>query len=60
MLTADIPLASRAIDKGCHVLGFTGKPFTTASIGMALPGTDMADRPCLPRRTEHLVAVKPA
>ena len=36
VLTADIPLASRAIDKGCHVLGFTGKPFTTASIGMAL------------------------
>ena len=36
VLTADIPLASRAIDKGCHVLGFTGKPFTAASIGMAL------------------------
>ena len=36
VLTADIPLASRAIDKGCHVLGFTGKPFTPASIGMAL------------------------
>jgi uncharacterized protein len=36
VLTADIPLASRAIDKGCHVLGFTGKAFTAASIGMAL------------------------
>ena len=36
VLTADIPLASRAIDKGCHVLGFTGKQFTPASIGMAL------------------------
>ncbi|KKB09266.1 YaiI/YqxD family protein [Devosia chinhatensis] len=36
VLTADIPLASRVIDKGCHVLGFTGKPFTSASIGMAL------------------------
>lgn len=36
VLTADIPLAGRAIDKGCHVLGFTGKPFTPASIGMAL------------------------
>ena len=36
VLTADIPLASRALDKHCHVLGFTGKPFTPASIGMAL------------------------
>ena len=41
MLTADIPLASRAIDKGCHVLGFTGKPFTPASIGMALAMRDL-------------------
>jgi uncharacterized protein YaiI (UPF0178 family) len=39
--TADIPLASRAIDKGCHVLGFTGKPFTPASIGMALAMRDL-------------------
>jgi uncharacterized protein YaiI (UPF0178 family) len=36
VLTADIPLAGRALEKGCHVLGFTGKPFTQASIGMAL------------------------
>ncbi|WP_127752851.1 YaiI/YqxD family protein [Devosia sp. 1566] len=36
VLTADIPLASRALEKGCHVLGFTGKPFTQNSIGMAL------------------------
>ncbi|NMA97587.1 MAG: YaiI/YqxD family protein [Phyllobacteriaceae bacterium] len=41
VLTADIPLASRAIDKGCHVLGFTGTPFTTASIGMALAMRDL-------------------
>jgi hypothetical protein len=41
VLTADIPLASRAIDKGCHVLGFTGKPFTPASIGMALAMRDL-------------------
>ena len=33
--------ASRAIDKGCHVLGFTGKPFTPASIGMALAMRDL-------------------
>jgi uncharacterized protein len=36
VLTADIPLAGRALAKGCHVLGFTGKGFTQASIGMAL------------------------
>ena len=36
VLTADIPLAGRALAKNCHVLGFTGKPFTQASIGMAL------------------------
>ncbi len=36
VLTADIPLASRALAKGCHVLGFTGKAFTHSSIGMAL------------------------
>jgi len=41
VLTSDIPLASRAIDKGCHVLGFTGKPFTPASIGMALAMRDL-------------------
>jgi uncharacterized protein len=41
VLTADIPLASRAIDNGCHVLGFTGKPFTPASIGMALAMRDL-------------------
>lgn len=41
VLTADIPLASCAIDKGCHVLGFTGKPFTPASIGMALAMRDL-------------------
>jgi uncharacterized protein YaiI (UPF0178 family) len=36
VLTADIPLAGRALARGGHVLGFTGKPFTQASIGMAL------------------------
>lgn len=41
VLTADIPLASRAIDKGCNVLGFTGKAFTPASIGMALAMRDL-------------------
>lgn len=41
VLTADIPLASRALRKGCHVLGFTGKLFTKASIGMALAMRDL-------------------
>jgi uncharacterized protein len=36
VVTSDIPLASRALKKGAQVLGPTGKPFTEASIGMAL------------------------
>lgn len=36
VITADIPLARRALEKGVHVLGPTGRPFTNASIGMAL------------------------
>lgn len=36
VVTSDIPLASRALGKGAHVLGPTGKPFTEQSIGMAL------------------------
>lgn len=35
-VTADIPLASRCLKKEAFVLGPTGKPFTEASIGMAL------------------------
>jgi len=36
VVTADIPLASRTLAKGAFVLGPTGRPFTEASIGMAL------------------------
>lgn len=36
VVTADIPLASRALEKGAHVVGPTGKQFTRDSIGMAL------------------------
>jgi uncharacterized protein len=36
VVTADIPLASRAIKSGAKVLAHTGKPFTEDSIGMAL------------------------
>ena len=36
VVTADIPLASRALKKGATVLGPTGRQFTEQSIGMAL------------------------
>jgi uncharacterized protein YaiI (UPF0178 family) len=41
VVTADIPLARRCLDKGARVLGPTGKPFTDASIGMALAMRDL-------------------
>jgi uncharacterized protein len=36
VVTADIPLASRCVKAGADVIGPTGRPFTEASIGMAL------------------------
>ncbi len=36
VITADIPLADRCLKKQAQVIGPTGKPFTQASIGMAL------------------------
>ena len=36
VVTSDIPLASRALAAGAHVLGPTGRRFTSDSIGMAL------------------------
>ena len=36
VVTGDIPLASRCLKAGATVIGHTGKPFTEASIGMAL------------------------
>ena len=41
VVTADIPLASRALKKGARVLGPTGRPFTEAGIGMALGMRDL-------------------
>src|SRR4051795_11528059 len=35
VVTADIPLAARAVALGAHVVGPTGKPFTEETIGMA-------------------------
>ena len=40
-ITADIPLASRCLNKGASVLGPTGKPFTEESIGLALGMRDL-------------------
>lgn len=36
VVTADVPLAHRAVEKGAFVLGPTGRQFTPDSIGMAL------------------------
>lgn len=41
VVTADIPLAHRAVEKGATVLGPTGRPFTPDSIGMALAMRDL-------------------
>ena len=41
VVTADIPLASRAIKKGAMVISHVGKPFTEDSIGMALAMRDL-------------------
>jgi uncharacterized protein YaiI (UPF0178 family) len=35
-VTQDIPLAGRCLKNGARAIGNTGKPFTDASIGMAL------------------------
>ena len=36
VVTGDIPLAARALEKGAAALGHDGRPFTKDSIGMAL------------------------
>lgn len=41
VVTADIPLAARAIEKGAAALGPDGKAFTPDSIGMALAMRDL-------------------
>jgi uncharacterized protein YaiI (UPF0178 family) len=43
VVTADIPLADRCIKAGADVIGPSGKPFTEASIGMALATRDMME-----------------
>ncbi|PWR24039.1 YaiI/YqxD family protein [Zavarzinia compransoris] len=36
VVTADVPLAARAVKAGAEVIGPNGRPFTEAGIGMAL------------------------
>ena len=40
-ITADIPLADRSLKAGASVVGNTGVPFTTASIGMAMASREL-------------------
>lgn len=40
-ITADIPLASRCLEKGSTVLGPSGRPFDVDGIGMALAMRDL-------------------
>ncbi|MDQ0396408.1 YaiI/YqxD family protein [Labrys monachus] len=44
VVTADVPLASRCVKAGAEVLTPTGKPFTPASIGMALATRNLMDQ----------------
>lgn len=41
VVTADIPLAQRALASGAAVIGNTGKPFTKDSIGMAMASREL-------------------
>lgn len=43
VITQDIPLADRAVKAGAEVIGNTGRPFTAASIGMALATRNLMD-----------------
>lgn len=44
VVTNDIPLAARCVKAGASVISATGKPFTEASIGMALATRDLMDQ----------------
>ncbi|MFO1060681.1 MAG: YaiI/YqxD family protein [Dongiaceae bacterium] len=43
VVTADIPLAARCLKAGATVIGPTGRPFTQASIGLALAHRAIAE-----------------
>jgi uncharacterized protein YaiI (UPF0178 family) len=42
VITGDIPLAARCLDKGAWVLGHKGRPFTDENVGDALAGRHLA------------------
>lgn len=44
VVTADIPLASRSLEKGARVIGTKGHPFTEDSIGDALATRELMDQ----------------
>ncbi len=44
VVTADVPLAARAVKAGAAVIAPTGKPFTADSIGMALAARNLMDQ----------------
>jgi uncharacterized protein len=50
VVTSDILLAGRALEKGAVVLGPTGRPFTKDSIGMALAVRDLNQHCARPAR----------
>lgn len=41
VITADVPLAARCVERNVHVLGPTGRSFTPESIGMAVAMRDL-------------------
>ncbi len=41
VITGDVPLAARSLEKGAYVLGLKGKPFTNDNIGPALATRDL-------------------
>jgi uncharacterized protein YaiI (UPF0178 family) len=43
VVTQDVPLADRCVKAGAEVIGNTGRPFTPASIGMALATRNLMD-----------------
>ncbi len=43
VITADVPLASRAVKAGAEVIAPNGKPFTEESIGMVLATRNLLD-----------------
>ncbi len=44
VVTGDIPLAARCLEKTAFALGFTGKPFTPENIGSALATRELFSR----------------